>query len=209
MCNVGGHCILGREEAQKNRRNLIFNFFSCLPLLLLFSHSVVSESLWPHGLQHAGFPVLHHHPEFAQTHVHWAGDAIHPSHPLPSPSPPASNLSQHQGLFQCVSSSHQVTKGLDKGLELQLQHQPFQWIFRIYFFYKSNYKIIWSLCSPRDSQESFPAPQFKSINSLGSSLLYGPALTSIHDWENHSFDYTDLCSQSNVSAFLIYCLSLL
>ena len=134
MCNVGGHCILGREEAQINRRSLIFNFFSCLPLLLLlFSRSVVSDSLRPHGLQHAGFPVLHHHPEFVQIHVHRVGDAIQPSHPLSSPSPPASNLSQHQGLFQCVSSSYQVTKGL----ELQLQHQPFQWIFRIYFFYIS------------------------------------------------------------------------
>jgi len=56
-----------------------------------------------------GFPVLHHLPELAQTHVHWVGDAIQPSHPLSSPSP-AFNLSQHQGLFQWVSSSHQVTK---------------------------------------------------------------------------------------------------
>ena len=55
-----------------------------------------------------GFPVLHHLPELAQTHVHWIGDAIQPSHPLLSPSPPALNLSQHQGLFQWVSSSHQV-----------------------------------------------------------------------------------------------------
>ena len=64
--------------------------------------------------------------EFAQTHVHWFGDAIQRSHPLSSPSPPALNLSQHQGLFQWVSSSHQVAKEL----ESQLQHQSFQWIFR-------------------------------------------------------------------------------
>ena len=57
-----------------------------------------------------GFPVLHHLPEFAQTHVHWVGDVIQPSHPLSSPSPPALNLSQHQGLFQWVSSSHQWPK---------------------------------------------------------------------------------------------------
>ena len=57
-----------------------------------------------------GFPVLHHLPELAQTHVHQVGDAIQPSHPLPSPSPPAFSLSQHQGLFQWVSSSHQVAK---------------------------------------------------------------------------------------------------
>ena len=70
------------------------------------------------------FPVLHHLPELAQTHVHWVNDAIQPSHPLSSPSPPAFNLSQHQSLFQWVSSLHQVAKVL----EFQLQHQPFQWI---------------------------------------------------------------------------------
>ena len=58
-----------------------------------------------------GLPVHHQLPEFTQTHVHWVGDAIHPSHPLSSPSP-ALNLSQHQGLFQWVSSSHQVAKVL-------------------------------------------------------------------------------------------------
>ena len=73
-----------------------------------------------------GLPV-HQLPELAQTHVHRVDDAIQPSHPLLSPSPPAFNLSQHQGLFQWVSSSHQVTKAL----ELQLQHQFFQWIFRV------------------------------------------------------------------------------
>ena len=62
-------------------------------------------------------------PEPTQTHVHWIGDAILPSHPLLSPSPPALNLSQHQGLFQWVSSSHQVAKVL----EFQLQHHSFQW----------------------------------------------------------------------------------
>ena len=74
------------------------------------------------------FPVHHQLPELAQTHVHWVGDAIQPSHPLLPPSPPALNLSQHQGLFQWVGSSHQVAKVL----ELQLQRQSFQWIFRIF-----------------------------------------------------------------------------
>ena len=76
-----------------------------------------------------GFPV--HHPllEFTQTHVHWVGDAIQPSHPLSFCSPPDFNLSQHQGLFQWVSSLHQVAKVL----EFQLQHQSFQWIFRTDF----------------------------------------------------------------------------
>ena len=70
------------------------------------------------------YVVLHHLLAFAQTHVHWVGDAIQPSHPLSSPSPSALNLSQHQSLFQWVSSSHQVAK------VLELQHQSFQRIFR-------------------------------------------------------------------------------
>ena len=61
-------------------------------LLLLFGHSVVSNSLWPHGLQHARLPVLHHLSKLSQTHVHWVSDAIQPSHPLSPPSPPALNL---------------------------------------------------------------------------------------------------------------------
>ena len=70
-----------------------------------------------------GLPVHHQLPESTQTHVHWVSDTIQPSHPLSSPSPPALKLSQHQGLFQWVSSSHQVAKVL----EFQLQHQSFQW----------------------------------------------------------------------------------
>ena len=69
-------------------------------LLLLFSRSVKSNSLRPHGLQHTSFLVLHHIPELAQTRVHWVSDAIQPSQPLSSLSPPAFNLSQHQSLFQ-------------------------------------------------------------------------------------------------------------
>ena len=69
-----------------------------------------------------GFPVLHRIPENAQTHVHWVGDAIQPSHLLSFPFPPAFNLSQHQGLFEWVSSLHQMARVL----KLQLQHQSFQ-----------------------------------------------------------------------------------
>ena len=76
-----------------------------------------------------GLPVHHQLPELTQTYVHWVGDAIQPSHPLSSPSPPALNLSQHQGLFKWVSSSYQVAKVL----EFQLQHQSFQWISRTDF----------------------------------------------------------------------------
>ena len=74
-----------------------------------------------------GLPVHHQLPEFTQTHVHWVSDAIQPSHPLSSLSPPTFNLSQQQGLFKWVSSSHQVVKGF------KLQHQSFQSIFRTDF----------------------------------------------------------------------------
>ena len=77
-----------------------------------------------------GFSVHHQFPELAQTHVHQVSDAIQPSYPLSSPSPPAFNLSQHQGLFHWVSSLHQVAKVL----EFQLQHQSFQWTPRTDYF---------------------------------------------------------------------------
>ena len=142
-----------------------------------------------------GFPVHHQLPKLTQTHVHWVSDSIQPSHLLLSPSPPAVSLSQHQGLFQRVSSLHQVVKVL----EFKLQHQSFQWIFRTDFLKD---RLVGSPCSPRDSQESSLTPQFKSISSSALSFLYSPTLTSIHDyWKNHSFDWMDLCQQSNVSAF--------
>ena len=87
-----------------------------------------------------GFTVLHYFPEFAQTHVHWISDAIQPSHPLSSPSPPAFNLSQHQGLFQWVSSSHQVAKVL----ELQHQCHSFQQYSGLISFRKS----LWMVTAP-------------------------------------------------------------
>ena len=143
-----------------------------------FSCSVVSNSLQPHELQHTRLSYPSSLLEFAQTHVHWVSDAIQPSHPLSSPSSPAFNFSQHQGLFKWVSSLHQVTKVL----EFQLQHQSFQWIFRVDFLQEW---LVWSPCSPRDSQESSSAPQFKSINSSVLSFLFGPTLTSTHYyWKN-------------------------
>ena len=93
-----------------------------------FSCSVVSDCD-PMDCSTPGFPVHHQLPEFTQTHVYWVGDGIQPSHPLSSPSLPTFNLSQHQGLFQWVSSLHQVAKVL----EFQLQYQSFQWIFRTDF----------------------------------------------------------------------------
>ena len=91
---------------------------------LFATHDVLN--LWCVDIT-SGSSAFHYLLEFAQIHVHCIGDAIQPSHPLSSPPPPAFNLSQHQGLFQWVSSSYQVAKIL----ELQFQHQSFHWIFRI------------------------------------------------------------------------------
>ena len=135
-----------------------------------------------------GLPVHHRLPVFTQTHV---GDAIQPSHPLSSPFPPAPNPSQHQSLF----SSHEVAKVL----EFQLQHQSFQRTPRTDLLQNG---LVGSPCSPRASQESSPTPEFKSIHSSALSFLHSTTLTFIHDfWKNHSLDQTDLCWQSNVSAF--------
>ena len=98
--------------------------YTCINLVVQFSCSVVSDCD-PMDCGMPGFPVHHQLPELSQTHVHWVNDAIQLSHPLSSPSLPTFSLSQHQGLFQGVSYSHQMAKVL----ESQLQHQSFQWIF--------------------------------------------------------------------------------
>ena len=93
------------------------------------------------------------------------------------PTPPSIRVFSNQS-----TSSHEVAKVL----EFQLQHQSFQWIFRTDF---AQDWLVWFPCSPRDSQESSPIPQSKSINSSTLSFLYSPTLTSIHDyWKSHSFD---------------------
>ena len=109
-------------------------------VIQLLSHSNFCDSL---NCSMPGFPVLHYLPEFAQIHGHWVGDAIQSSHPLLTPSPRALNLSHHQGLFQWVSSLHQVAKEL----ELWLQHPSFQWTFRVDF--------LWIVAFPR-KQHSGP-----------------------------------------------------
>ena len=128
-----------------------------------------------------GFPVLHYLLEFAQIHVHW-----HWCYLTISSSADLFSFCLQCFLssksFQWVCSLHQVTKIL----ETELQHQSFQWIFRIDFLWDW---LVWSPCSLRDSQESSPTPQFKSINSSALSFLYSPALTSIYDyWKKHSLD---------------------
>ena len=101
-----------------------------LPLCCCFSVAKSGPTLGnPMNCSAPGFSDLYYLPQFAQTHVHWVGDAIQPSHRLSSPSPPAFNLSQDQGLFKWVSSFHLMAKVL----EFQLQHQSFQWTFRTDF----------------------------------------------------------------------------
>ena len=116
------------------------------------------DQLWPTlcdpmDCSTPGFTVHHQLLELTQTHIHGVSDAIQPAHPLSSPSPPTFNLSQPQGLFRWVSSSHQVAKVL----EFQLQHQSFQWVFRTDFFQD---RLVGSPCSPMDSQGSSPTPRF-------------------------------------------------
>ena len=147
-----------------------------------FSNSVMSNSLQPHGLQHARLPCPSPPPGVYSNSCPlspWFHPTISSSL---SPSPPAFNLSQNQDL----SNESALCIRWPKVLEFQLQHQSFQWIFRTNFLYSW---LVWSPCSPRDSQESSPTPPFKSINSSVLSFLYSSTFTSIPDyWKNHSFD---------------------
>ena len=151
------------------------------PCSFQFTCSVMSNSLQLHGLQHSGLPCPSPTPGVYSNSCPFSR-WCHPT--ISSSVVPFSCLQsfQHQGLFQWVGSLHQVAQVL----EFQLQHESFQWIFRIDFLEDW---LVPSPCSPRDSQESSPTPQFKSINSLVLSLLHSPTLTSIHDyWKNHSLD---------------------
>ena len=123
--------VFQNHKIMRKRLQMIFKLYpSGLSELLLSSCSTwwffvivqLLSCIWlcdPMNCSMPGFPVLHHLPEFAQTHVHWVGDAIQVYHPLSPSSPPALNLPQHQGLFLWIDSSYQVAKVL----ELQLQHQ--------------------------------------------------------------------------------------
>ena len=146
----------------------------------LCSPQVMSNALWPHGLHHARLPCPSLSPRACSQSCplsRWCHPTISFS---VTPFFSCPQLSQHEGLFQWVGSLHQVAK------VLALQHQSFQWIFRIDFLQD------WlggSLCILRDSQEFSPTPQFKSISSSALSLLHSPTLTSIHDHrKNHSLD---------------------
>ena len=121
-----------------------------------------------------GFPVHHQLPELAETHVHWIGDTVQPSHPLLSPfssclqSFPASVFSNESALHIRWPKYWSVSFSISLAMNIQDQ-----------FLLDG---LVGSPCSPRDSQESSPTPQFKSISSSALSLLYSPTLTFIHDY---------------------------
>ena len=130
VCSLGKTVRLCLASFCISRPNLSVIFiFSCHHSCSVQFSSVTqlcSTLCHPMNCSMPGLPVHCQHLEFTQTHVHWVSDAIKPSHPLSSPSPPALNLSQHQGLFKWISSSNQVAEVL----EFQLQHQSSQWIYR-------------------------------------------------------------------------------
>ena len=129
----------------------------------------------------SGFPVHHQPLTFAQTHVHRVSDAIQPSHPLSSPLLPP--------LIFPNTRSFQMSQFFSSGGQsIGVSASPSVLPMNIQSILQDG--LVWSPCSPRDSQESFPTPQFKSISSSVLSFLYSPTLTSIPDyWKNHSFEY--------------------
>ena len=138
-----------------------------------------------------GFPVLHYLPEFAQILVHRVSDAIQPSHPLSSSSP-AFSLSQHQGNESALRIRGPKYWGFN--FSISPSNECSELI---------SFRIDWvDLPAVQGTFKSSSATHLESINSLALSLHYGPTVTSVHDyWKNHSFDYTDLCQQSDVSTF--------
>ena len=161
-------------------------------MLLSFNCSVMSNSVTPMDCSMPGSPVLHYIPKSAQTHVYWVGDAIQTSHFLLSPSPPAFNLSQHQGLYQWVGSSQKVAEVL--GVSTSVSVLPNKGWFPLWL------TDLISLQSKGFSRVfSSTAVQNHHFFGIQSSLW---SLTSVHDyWKNHSFDYMDLCQKRDVSAF--------
>ena len=155
---------------------MIRNYFKSLSGKFQFSSVVQSCPTLcnPMGCSTPSSPIHHQLSELAQTHVHWASEAIQPPHPLSSPFPPALNLSHCQGLFQWLGSSHQVAKVV----ELELQLQSFPWIFKVDFLSD------WLVCSPciQGTPESLLQHYSFKASILQHSTFFVVQLTSIHDY---------------------------
>ena len=181
-----------RQDMLRNHIKFLFAKIWFYDSLLLFSGSIMSNLLWPRGLQHTRLPCSSPYPGACLNSCllsQWCHPTIWPSVvPFFSclQSFPASGFFPMSWLFasggQCIGASASASV-------LPMNNQGW-------------FSLGWSPGCPGDSQESAPAAQFKGIGSLPLSLSYCPALTSVHDyWKNHSFDNTDLCRPSNFSAF--------
>ena len=144
-----------------------------------------------------GFPVLHQLQDLTQTHVHRVTDAIQQSHPLLSPSPPAFNLSQHQGLFRWVSSLYHVAK--ITGVSVSSSVLPSSKYLGLISF-----RMEWlDLLEVQGILKSLLQHHSSKVSILQHCFLCSPTLTSIHDsWKNHNFDQVDLCWQKKCLCFL-------
>ena len=131
----------------------------------------------------SGLLVLHHLPESVQVHVHWIGDAIQTSHPLMPSSPSALNFPQHQGFSNELAVCIRWPKYWSFSFSISPSNEYSAWI--------SLKFELFDLCCSRDSQESYPEPQFEGIDSFLFFLLYSLALTAAYGhWKDPSFDYT-------------------
>ena len=159
---------------------LLFRSFSLQKILfssVQFSHVWLCD---PMECSTPGLPVYHQLLELTQTHVHWVSDAIQPSHPVI----PFFCLLSFPASGSLLMSRPFTSGGQSIGASASVLSMNVQDWFPLGLDW-----LVGSPCSPRDSQESSPAPQFKSTNSSVPSLLYSPTLTSIHDyWKNHSFN---------------------
>ena len=163
--------------------------------LLLLSIELSLTLCDPIDCSMPGFPVLHYLPEFAQTYVHWVGDAIQPSHPLLSPFPPDFSLSQHQGLFSWVDSLYQMAKVS----ELQLQHQSSNEYSALISFRIDRFDLL----AVQGTLKSLLQHHSSKASILQRSALFIVQLSHPYmtTGKNHSFDYMNLCWQSDASAF--------
>ena len=169
-------------------------------MLLLFSHSVMSNSWWTHGQQHTRLPCPSPSPG-AWSNSYPLSPWCHPT--ISSSDIPFSCLQSFPASFLMspLFASGSLSIGASASASASVLPMNIQDWFPLGL-------TGFDLLAVQGTLKSLLQHQFKSINSLALSLLHGPTLISIHDyWKNHSFDYTDLCWQSNVS-FLIYCLDL-